>query len=157
MALNADETTSRDREDAAPPQPRYMADKSALARLSHAEVAAVLEPLILAGEVATCGVIELVVLFSARSYADLVRTRATRSLAFPLVPMEQTDFDRAVDVMTLLSQSGKHRAVPLPDLLIAAVCERAGLTLLHYDADYDIVAGVTAQPTQWVVKRGSVP
>src|SRR5688500_18093062 len=106
-----------------------MADKSAFARLGRPEVAAVLEPLILAGEVATCSVIELEVLFSARSHADLVRTRATRALAFPLVPMTQADFDRATDVMELLSRTGKHRAIPLPDLLIAAVCERAGLTL----------------------------
>ena len=56
-----------------------------------------------------------------------------------------------------LAQQGRHRSVGLPDLLISAVAERAGLTILHYDADYDSVAGVTGQPTQWVVPRGSVP
>ena len=46
----------------APPAPRYIADKSALARLSHPPVHAALAPLILAGEVATCSVIELEIL-----------------------------------------------------------------------------------------------
>lgn len=111
----------------------------------------------LAGDVATCSVIELELLYSARSYSDLVATRATRSLAFRLIPMTQVDFDRAIDVMEQLARQGKHRAVSLPDLLIAAVAERAGITVLHYDGDYDFVAAVTGQPMQWVVPRGSVP
>jgi predicted nucleic acid-binding protein len=117
----------------------------------------VLSPLILAGEVATCGVIELEVLYSARSYDDLVRTRASRALAFPLVPMTQADFDRGLQLMEELTQRGLHRAVGLPDLLIAALALRARLTVLHYDADYDLVAAVTGQATEWVVPRGSVP
>ena len=137
--------------------PRYVADKSALARLSHPAVAAVLEPLILAGEVATCGVVELEVLYSARSHADFVRTRTTRALAFPNVSIVQADFDRAIDVMGQLARRGQHRAVGLPDLLIAAVAERAGLVVLHYDADYELVSAVTGQVARWVVPRGSVP
>jgi hypothetical protein len=135
--------------------PRYIADKSALARLGDSRVSAVLAPLILAGEVATCSVVELEVLYSARSYADLARTRATRSRAFTLVPMTQADFDRATVVMQELARRGLHRAVGLPDLLISAVAEREHLTVLHYDADYDHVAAVTGQPMQWVVPRGS--
>jgi predicted nucleic acid-binding protein len=137
--------------------PRYIADKSALARLRYPQVSAVLEPLILAGEVATCSLIELEVLYSARSYPDLTRTLATRSRAFPLVHMAQRDFDRAIEVMSELARQGLHRAVGIPDLLIAAAAEREGLTLIHYDRDYDHVAAVTDQPMQWVVPRGSVP
>jgi predicted nucleic acid-binding protein len=136
---------------------RFIADKSALARLRYPAVSAVLSPLILAGEVATCGIIELEVLYSTRSPGDLVRTRANRLRAFPLVPMLQLDFDRGVEVMEELARRGLHRAVGLPDLLIAALAERARLTVLHYDADYDLVAAVTGQPTEWVVPRGSVP
>ena len=138
-------------------RPGYIADKSALARLRYPPVSAVLSPLILAGEVATCGVIELEILYSARSYQDLVGTRATRSQAFFLVPMIQADFDRAIQVMEVLARRGQHRAAGLPDLLMSAVAERAGLTVLHYDANYDIVAAATGQPMRWVVPRGSIP
>lgn len=137
--------------------PRYIADKSALARLRHPQISAFLSPLIIDGDVATCSVIELEVLYSARTYDDLVTTQVTRARAFPLVPIVQADFDRAVDVMGQLAQRGLHRAVGLPDLLISAIAERAGLIVVHYDADYDFVAGVTGQPMQWVVPRGSVP
>jgi predicted nucleic acid-binding protein len=54
-----------------------------------------------------------------------------------------------------LARSGQHR-VPIPDLIIAAAAEAAGLTLLHYDHDFDRIADVTQQPAEWVVQRGSV-
>ena len=138
-------------------RPRYLADKSALARLRAASVSAVLAPLILAGEVATCGIVELEVLYSARSYQDFMTTRTTRSRAFPLIPIVQADFERAIQVMEELARRGLHRAVSLPDLVIGAVAERQSVIVVHYDADYDHIAAVTGQPMQWVVPRGSVP
>jgi predicted nucleic acid-binding protein len=50
----------------------------------------------------------------------------------------------------------RHRSVPLPDLIIAACAEAAGLTVLHYDADYERVAKLTGQRVRWVVPRGTV-
>lgn len=119
-------------------------------------VAARLVPLISAGQVATCGVIELEILFSARSEDDLVETRRKRAIAFERVPMSEIDFVRAEDVMATLAGRGRHRSVSLPDLLIAAVAERAGLTVLHYDADFEAVASITGQPSEWVAPKGSL-
>lgn len=136
--------------------PGYIADKSALVHLGKAVVAAKLTPLIMAGQVATCGIIELEILYSARSERDLVDTRRERLRAFPRVPMEEADFVRAEDVMAKLAKKGRHRAVSLPDLLIAAVAEREGLVVLHYDADFDLVASVTGQRVEWVAAKGSL-
>jgi predicted nucleic acid-binding protein len=36
----------------------------------------------------------------------------------------------------------------VPDLLIAAIAERAGLSLLHQDMDFDLIAEITGQPTE---------
>lgn len=134
----------------------YIADKSVLVHLRNTDVADRLTPLIMAGEVATCGIVELEILFSARSERDLVDTRRERVRAYPRVPMEEADFVRAEDVMTLLARKGHHRAVSLPDLLIAAVAERADLVVLHYDADFDLVASVTGQKVEWVAAKGSL-
>lgn len=114
-----------------------------------------LAPLIGSGDLATCAVVELEVLYSARSHTDLHATRARRS-ALPLIAMEQQDFDRAAVVMEALAERGKHRSVGIPDLLIAAAAERARATLLHYDSDFDTIAAVTGQAAEWVVPRGSV-
>ena len=133
---------------------RYLADKSALARISHPEVAGWLEPRLLDGDVARCSIIDLEVLFSARGHQDFVAIRGERASGFPFVDTSQADFDRAIVVMEALARRGKHRAVGIPDLLIAAVGERAGLVLVHYDADFDLIAEVTRQPMQWVVPKG---
>ena len=54
----------------------------------------------------------------------------------------------------LASRSQRRRKVP--DLLIAAAAEKAELILLHYDADFDLIAKLTGQPCQWVVPAGTV-
>ncbi|MBV8528016.1 MAG: PIN domain nuclease [Candidatus Dormibacteraeota bacterium] len=135
---------------------RYLADKSALSRISHPEVASWLEARLLEGDVARCSIIDLEVLFSARSHRDLIEIRDERTAGFPLVETTQADFERAQSVMEALARTGKHRAVGIPDLLIAAVAERAGLVVVHYDADFDLIAGVTKQPMHWVVPKGRV-
>src|SRR6266508_465835 len=111
--------------------------------------------LIESADVVTCAVVELELLYSARNASEIRATRERRK-ALPLVPMDQADFDRAADVMEALAAQGQHRSVGMPDLLIAAASERAGVTLIHYDADFDAIASVTRQPTEWVVPSGSV-
>lgn len=49
-----------------------------------------------------------------------------------------------------------HRQVGTPDLLIAAVAARTGVTLVHYDSDYDLVASIRGQLTRWAAPRGSL-
>ncbi len=133
---------------------KYIADKSALARLKHASVAARLAPIF--SELATCSVIDLELLFSAKTHADIVATLRERR-ALPQLAMSQEDFDRAIDVLERLARRGQHRAAGIPDLLIAAVAERNSLTLIHYDKDFDLIAKVTGQDVEWVVPVGSVP
>ncbi|HVC23982.1 MAG TPA: PIN domain nuclease [Candidatus Dormibacteraeota bacterium] len=134
---------------------RYLADKSALARVHLDPVAQRVGPLYLAGEVATCGVVDLELLFSARScrdYLDILSDR--RSL--PRAEVGEAQLERAVEVQTALARQSRHRGVSIPDLLIAAAAESAGLTVLHYHQDFDLVAEVTGQRCEWVVARGSV-
>jgi hypothetical protein len=114
-----------------------------------------LAPIIEAGEAATCSIVDLEVLYSVRNFEEHRRTRRRRSLAYTKVPLTEDVFDRAMDVQGELSKSGRHR-VPIPDLLVAAAAETGGLTVLHYDSDYDTIAEVTGQPVEWVVPRGSL-
>ena len=133
---------------------QYLVDKSALARMNVASVRERLGPIIEAGEAATCAIIELEVLYSGRSYDDLVKIRHRRALAYERVPIDDATFDRAMDVQVELAKTSRHR-VPIPDLIIAAAAEAAGLTVLHYDKHYDLIAEVTGQAVEWVVPRGT--
>jgi predicted nucleic acid-binding protein len=107
--------------------------------------------------VATCGIVDLEVLYSAVDHSNLVEIRRERRIALTRIDTEQRDFDRAIDVMEELARRSLHRSVGAADLLQAAVAERAGLTVIHYDSDFEIVASVTGQPTKWVVPRGTLP
>jgi predicted nucleic acid-binding protein len=135
----------------------YLADTSALARLRHPPVAAVLAPLIEAGLVATCGVIEFELGWATRSGKELDELRADRDAGYEWLPTRDEDWRRALGVQAVLRRGGHLRAVGFPDLLIAAVAERERVTVLHYDSDYDLIADVTGQPVQWVAPRGTVP
>lgn len=124
--------------------------------MTHESVQERLGPLIEAGEAATCAVVDLEVLFSARNYDEHLEIRRRRQLAYERVAVNDDVFDRAVEVQSELARTGRHR-VPIPDLLIAAASEAAGLIVLHYDRDFEIIAEITGQAVEWVVPRGSVP
>ena len=88
-----------------------------------AAVRARLEPLLVDGLVATCGISDLEVGFSAQSAAvhrDVRRER--RSL--PRARIDDDVLDRAFEVQGLLADRGQHR-LPVPDLVIAAAAESA--------------------------------
>lgn len=59
--------------------------------------------------------------------------------------------DRAVAVQTLLTERGQHRAPAIPDLLVAATAELAGLTVLARDKDFDLIADITGQPVERLI------
>lgn len=119
-----------------------------------AAVAARLGPLIDDGAIATCAVVDLEVLYSARGLADYEAVMAERE-GFDDISITPAVMRRAIDVQHALARHGAHR-LPIPDLIIAAAAESASLAVLHYDADYEVIAGVTNQPHEWVVPRGSI-
>ncbi len=55
---------------------------------------------------------------------------------------------RAIEVQTLFADSGRHRAPSVPDLIVAATAELAGLVVLHLDKDFELIAEITGQPTE---------
>lgn len=134
----------------------YVADTSALARLHHPTVAAIVAPLVEAGLVATCAVIDFELAWATRTGAEFDQLRADRTTGYEWLPIDDGDWRRALDVQSTLWHTGRVRAVGFPGLLIAAAAERERLTILHYDSDFDAISHVTGQQTQWVVPRGSV-
>lgn len=134
--------------------PFYLADTSVLARLGTTAVAERVGPLLVDGLVATCPMIDLEVLYSARSLRDYESILAERR-AVPSYPVTQEVTDRAMEVQHGLAARGQHR-LPLPDLIIAAVAELNDLVVMHYDADYERIAAITGQPVAWVVPRGTI-
>ena len=134
---------------------RGMLDTSVIHRLGNVFVGDAVEESLLRGDLALCSPVVFEVCSSARNAADLRELRADLD-AFPKVRTHQATFDRALEVQAELARTGRHRAASMTDLLVAAAAEANGLDVIHYDADFDLIAEVTGQPVRWVVPRGSV-
>lgn len=135
---------------------RYLVDKSALWRITIPEVAEAMAARIAAGLVGVHIATELEMGFSAKSLDDYLEVR--RSLIDHLLAVVQpvNAEERARQVQRELVERAHHRAAGVADLLIAATAEIERLTVLHYDADFDLIAEVTGQPMEWIVPRGSI-
>jgi predicted nucleic acid-binding protein len=70
--------------------------------------------------------------------------------------MTQLTLGRAVAVQDALAERSQQRGAKIADLLIAAAAEAAGLVVLHYDHDFDLIAEITGQRTEWIVPAGTV-
>jgi predicted nucleic acid-binding protein len=138
-------------------RPLFLVDKSALARMHLEPVHTVLGPLLAHGRLATCVIIDLEMLYSATNPAEYRTVLAKRRNDYIELPLTREVGARAVEVQSELARYSRHRSVGIPDLLIAACAEINGVSVLHYDADFDVIASVTGQPARWVVPRGTVP
>ena len=127
----------------------WLIDKSALVRLSASPTAREWAGRIERGLVRITTVTRLEVGYSARSGSDLrSRLRQPPLSAMPVEYMTPAIEDRAVEVLMLLADRGQHRAPSIPDLIIAATAELAGLTVLHLDNDFEVIADITGQAVE---------
>lgn len=136
-------------------RPFYLGDTSALARRGQSLVADRLVPLLESGLVARCTATDLEAGFSSTSPGSHRAMREERS-AWPFVEMTQQTLDRAVAVQDALAERSQQRGAKIADLLIAAAAEEGGLVVLHYDHDFDLIADITGQPTEWILPAGAV-
>jgi predicted nucleic acid-binding protein len=109
------------------------------------------------GSIAICGPVTWEILYSTRNAAEYEAVRGDLA-ALDQVRVMDADWERAMDVCHELARQGGslHRAPSMPDALVAVTAERASLTVLHYDKDFDLIASVTGQPCEWVVPQGSL-
>lgn len=126
----------------------WLIDKSAYARLQlrQARDLDVWNGRISRGLVRLSTITRLELGFSARTGEGGRRQFASPPLALmPLEYLTPAIEDRALEVQLLLADRGQHRAPSIPDLLIAATAEKAGLTVLAVDKDFGLIAAITGQ------------
>ncbi|NKY55965.1 PIN domain nuclease [Nocardia flavorosea] len=109
-----------------------------------------------AGVIAFCDVVELELLYGAQSLGDRLRKKELIGELFGWVITPDNLWVRAHQVQQLLTERGGHRSAGVADLAIAATAESNNLALLHYDRDFETVAEVTGQPTQWIAPPGTI-
>ncbi|MGH7728404.1 MAG: PIN domain-containing protein [Vulcanimicrobiaceae bacterium] len=131
---------------------RFLLDTSVIKRLGQPAVRKVVEPLAGAGELGRATISDLEVGYSARNATEWDQLVGALA-AFSPVETTAAHVRRALAVQRLLAARGR-RGRKIPDLLIAAAAEELAIGVLHYDADFDIIAAVTGQRCRWVAPAG---
>jgi predicted nucleic acid-binding protein len=132
----------------------HLLDTSVLTRLREPTVREAIEAIAERGALARASISDLEIGFSARNAAEWDRLAGALAV-FESLQSTDEHMRRALQVQRMLAAS-HQRGRKIPDLLVAAAAERRGLTVLHYDTDFDRIAKVTGQPCEWVVPAGSV-
>jgi predicted nucleic acid-binding protein len=135
---------------------RYLADKSALARLHLPAVREELEPLMVRALVGICGVTELEMLYSARNIQERARMKEQLEASMDQIDIPGNIWEQAAEIQEALTEQAQHRSASIPDLIIAATARAHGLEILHYDRDFETIARYTEQPARWIVPPGTV-
>jgi predicted nucleic acid-binding protein len=135
---------------------RYLADKSALARLHLPAVREELEPLMVRALVGICGVTKLEMLYSSRNIQERARMKEQLEASLDRIDTPEDIWDQAAEIQEALTEQAQHRSATIPDLIVAATARARGLEILHYDRDFETIARHTEQPTHWIVPPGTV-
>ena len=124
----------------------WLIDKSAYTRIAQSPDAQTWIGRIERGMVRISSVTRLEVGYSLRSAAQArVESASPPLVLMPVEYLTPAAEDRAIEVQLLLADRGQHRAASIPDLLLAALAELSGLTVLALDKDFDLIAQITGQ------------
>lgn len=132
----------------------HLVDTSVLKRLGQRAVRTIIEPLAIGGQLGRARICDLELGYSARNADEWDQLVAALD-AFDAVETTASHVRRALQVQRLLA-AHSQRGRKIPDLLVAAAAEELDVVVLHYDADFDLIASLTGQRCAWVVPAGTV-
>jgi Arc/MetJ family transcription regulator len=126
-----------------------LVDASALVHCAEPMVVARLIPFLVLDVLATCAGVKHEL---ATTDAGPVLA-ALRRVPLRWLPTDDADLAMASEIQAELTES----SLPWSRLVVAAVASRHSVTVLHYSTDFDMVAKVTGQATEWVAVPGTLP
>ena len=134
----------------------FIADKSAWQRAPDPSVRDDWRRALGLRRIATCAIVKMELLYSTRDARAFDRLDEDLD-ALRDVPISRTTTQAAIAAMRQLAHRAPllHR-VSIPDALIAAAAQEAGVGVLHYDAHYDRLAEVLEFESRWIAPRGSI-
>lgn len=126
-------------------------------RREHPELRRWFDALLVEGQIATCDVVRLELLYGTRSGEEHDRRRVELA-ALVTCPIGADEWERAVDTQNRIAHLGADHieVAKWQDIVVAAAAESAGIAVLHYDEDFDWIERVTGQPTRWLAAKGSL-
>ncbi len=129
----------------------FIADKSVWARAGHPRLEAQWAAALRAGQIATCSIVRMELLYSARQAQDFDSLELDLSALRDVAVTASVQREAIRAMRELIAEEALGHRLPLPDLLIAAAAQEAGVGVLHLDRHFDRLANVLAFPSRWAV------
>lgn len=105
---------------------------------------------------ATCPVVTLELLFSARDRREAEDVER-EEVDYRSIPLSRSVERAALGaVRELARRDGGYHRVSIPDVLIAAAAQEVGADVLHYDRHFDRLAKVLHFRSVWLAPAGSL-
>lgn len=134
----------------------FLADKSDWARSRNPAVADEWSAAILGEQIATCVPVKLELLYSTRTALEFAEWDEALS-ALRQIAVTSTVCNAAITGMReLAAHSDAYHRISIPDYLIAAAAQDAGVGVLHYDHHYDRLCEVFHFESRWIADPGSI-
>ncbi|MFJ6616039.1 PIN domain nuclease [Kitasatospora sp. NPDC091335] len=135
----------------------FLIDTSAVARLITRPAALSLwGEALAAGRIGMCAPTEGEVLYSARSAAELRAMRAQFQRLYTWWVVPDDVWPQVSSLQIGLAESGCHRSAGVVDLMVAVTAMHHGLTVLHYDRDFETIAKHADLKARWLAEPGSL-
>lgn len=135
---------------------RFLIDKSAYERVLRPAARVMWSDALLQGRVSLCPPTEAEILYSTRSAAEYGEAKQALAELYGRVPVPDDAWTRLLELQQRMAMAGCLRSAGIVDLLVAVTARHHGLTVLHYDRDFETVAKLTGQPVRWVAPPGTL-
>ncbi len=133
-----------------------IADTSAWARASHPLVRDSWAAALRGRQIATCSIVTLELLYSARNAQEFAIIEAEQALLREVAVAVSTQRAAIGALRDLAADGPRQHRVPLADALIAAAAQDAGIGVLHYDHHYDRLAQTLHFASVWIAPSGTL-
>lgn len=132
-------------------------DTSAWARAHHPSVRTQWKEAVLERRLRLSPAVRFEILLSARGGKSF-DALSERLSALHVAPLSASVIDAAEQAMRALAhRSAGAQRLPIVDYLVAAAAQELGAAVIHYDRDYDTLAGLMEFESIWLAPAGSLP
>ncbi|MET8544975.1 PIN domain nuclease [Kitasatospora sp. NPDC004799] len=135
---------------------QFLIDKSAYARILRPVCRAQWADVLLSGRVSLCAPTEAEILYSARSVDDYARIKRSLADVYGWAAVPESAWQRLLSIQERLVKVGQHRSAGIADLMVAVTAMHHGLTVLHYDRDFETIAKHADLKARWLAEPGSL-
>ncbi|MFF2349087.1 PIN domain nuclease [Kitasatospora sp. NPDC058115] len=135
---------------------QFLIDTSAHVRIVRPEMDEIWGELIDHGRIGLCEPTEAELLYSARSAKHYTDLKDALAEMYVWRPVPDGAWRQLLALQQSLVETGQHRSAGLADLLVAVTAMHHGLTVLHYDRDFETIAKHAELKTRWLAEPGSL-